>query len=189
MNRYPPIPNNLTVIAYSFHQKFGLFIFVFFIAQRALCQYQQKPFKDGVIDIGVVVSDMERSKKFYLEVIGMKETGAYDLDEKFGSRSGLTGGLPLTIKVLKLEDTPSATEWKLMEFAKLSRKSVRKFVYQNIGMQYITINVNSITPFIEQLRAQKVKFLGETPITLADGRWFILIQDPDKNFIEIIGPK
>jgi hypothetical protein len=54
-------------------------------------------------------------------------------------------------------------------------------------MQYITINVKSLKPVIERLTKQKVKFLGSTPTRLNKDLHFLLVQDPDGNFIELIG--
>jgi hypothetical protein len=34
-----------------------------------------------------------------------------------------------------------------------------------------------------------VKTLGESPLMLDETRQFVLIRDPDGNFIELIGPK
>jgi hypothetical protein len=55
-------------------------------------------------------------------------------------------------------------------------------------MQYITINVNSLAPFLERIKKHKVKLLGETPIPLGESDHFVLVQDPDGTIIELIGP-
>ena len=64
----------------------------------------------------------------------------------------------------------------------------QKFIQDDVGMQYITINVKSLKPVIERLKQMKVTFLGETPIPLNAKSHFALVQDPDGNFIELIGP-
>ena len=63
-------------------------------------------------------------------------------------------------------------------------------IMSHTGMQYITINVTSLAPFLKRIKAHGVKLLGETPVPLgSDGaRSFVLIQDPDGTFIELIGP-
>jgi hypothetical protein len=55
-------------------------------------------------------------------------------------------------------------------------------------MQYITIMVNSLAPFIERIKKHNVKFLGDTPVQSGENRHFVLIQDPDGTIIELIGP-
>ena len=145
-------------------------------------------FSSEVVSIGVVVSDFQKSLDFYTNVIGMSRTGGFDVDSDFGKRSGLTGGEPFSVAVLKLKDSPTATEWKLMSFGKGSSHPSQSFIQDDTGMQYVTIFVTSLKPFIQRIEKNKVKILGEIPVQLPDGRHFILVQDPDGIFIELIGP-
>jgi hypothetical protein len=55
-------------------------------------------------------------------------------------------------------------------------------------MQYITIMVNSLEPFLERIKEHKVKLMGDTPIPLGETDNFVLVQDPDGTIIELIGP-
>jgi catechol 2,3-dioxygenase-like lactoylglutathione lyase family enzyme len=145
-------------------------------------------FPSGSIQIGVITRDLERSVDFYTNVIGMIKTGGFSVDEAFAERSGLTGGIPFEVTVLKLKDSPDAAEWKLMSFGKEPTHSPQKFIQDDIGMQYITIFVKSMKPIFERLEKHNVTPLEETPTFLEDGRQFVLVQDPDGNFIELIGP-
>ena len=120
--------------------------------------------------------------------MGMVKTGTIDLDADFAKRSGLNKGAGFSIQVLKLEDTPGATQWKLMSFGTKGSHPKQKYVQDDTGMQYITVNVKSLKPFIERFKANGIKMLGETPTKINDEISFILIQDPDGNFIEVIGP-
>ena len=149
--------------------------------------FSQSNFSSQVINIGVVVSDLGRSLDFYVNGIGMVKTGGFSLDQDFAKRSGLSGGIPFSITVLKLENSPEATEWKLMSFDKKAAHKKSNFVQDDLGMQYITINVKSLKPVIERLTRQRVKFLGDTPTPLNKDLHFLLVQDPDGNFLEIIG--
>jgi len=149
--------------------------------------FSQSNFSSKLINIGVVVSDLDRSVDFYVNGIGMVKTGGFSLDQDFTKRSGLSGGIPFSITVLKLENSPDATEWKLMSFAKKSRHTKPKFVQDDTGMQYITIQVKSLRPVMERLKKLKIDFLGSTPTPLNKDLHFLLVQDPDGNFIELIG--
>jgi catechol 2,3-dioxygenase-like lactoylglutathione lyase family enzyme len=145
-------------------------------------------FPMGSIQIGVICSDLQRSIDFYTKVIGMTKTGNFSVNEAFAEKSGLTGGVPFYVTVLKLKDEPEAAEWKLMSFGKEATHPPQKYIQDDIGMQYITIFVKSMKPFLERLKAHNVVLLEETPAFLEDGRQFVLVQDPDGNFIELIGP-
>ena len=144
-------------------------------------------FSAGTIQIGVVVSDLERSLDFYQNVIGMTRTGGFSIDQDFGRRSGLSGGQPFDVAVLKLQDSPSAAEWKLMSFGKEAQPR-SQYIQEGLGMRYITLFVHSVKPVLERLRAAGVPLLGETPVKLPNGQTFILVQDPDGIFVELIGP-
>lgn len=166
------------------------------------CTNQQKPveepettivednseFTTGTIQIGVIVQDLEKSIDFYTNVIGMTKTGGFSVDEAFGEKSGLTGGEAFDVTVLKLKDNPEAAEWKLMSFGKEPNHPPQKYIQDDIGMQYITIFVKSMKPFLERIKDHNITLLEETPTFLEDGRQFVLVQDLDGNFIELIGP-
>ncbi|MDX2303542.1 MAG: VOC family protein [Microscillaceae bacterium] len=145
-------------------------------------------YKNPVISIGVVVEDMNKSLDFYTRVMGMKKTSGFDLNADFSQRSGLTRGIPFTVVVLKLEDSPQATEWKLMSFGKKGKPNRSKHIEDDLGMQYITLYVNALSPFLERFKANKVNVFSETPTPIGENKYLILLQDPDGIFIELIGP-
>jgi catechol 2,3-dioxygenase-like lactoylglutathione lyase family enzyme len=150
----------------------------------------QSEFSSTTIGIGVVVSDLDKSLDFYTNVIGLKKVGGFEVNEDFARKSGLTGGLPMKVITLKLEDEPEATQWKLMSFGKKVPKHLPRYVQDVVGMSYITINVTSLKPFLERIDKHGVKLLGETPIPLGSSgeRHFVLVSDPDGTLIELIGP-
>ncbi|NNF21914.1 MAG: VOC family protein [Saprospiraceae bacterium] len=165
-----------------------LIIVLFLMNVIALSSKAQSEFSNSTIQIGVVVSDLDQAVKFYTEVIGMQKVRDFDINSDFGARSGLSGGIPFHVEVLKLEDKPEATEWKLLSFGKEAQHPKQKWIQDDTGMQYITIYVNSLEPFIERLESNMVPLLGETPTVINDDLSFILVQDPDGNFVELIGP-
>lgn len=146
----------------------------------------QSEFANGTIQIGMVASDFQKSLDFYINIIGMKKTGGFKIDENFGKSSGLTGGLPFEVTILKLEDSPQATELKLLSFNKKTKHRKSKNIQDDLGIQYITIYVKNLDPFLGRLSANNIKLLGDTPVKLGDGRRFVLVQDPDGTFIELI---
>jgi catechol 2,3-dioxygenase-like lactoylglutathione lyase family enzyme len=148
----------------------------------------QSEFSSPQIGVGVVVSDIEKSLDFYINVIGMTKVGEFDVDAEFGKASGLTDGVPFHVDVLKLEESPSANQWKLMSFGKEAGHPRPNYIEDDTGPQYTTIMVNSLEPFLQRIKKHKVKLLGDTPIPLDPDQHFVLVQDPDGTFIELIGP-
>lgn len=152
-------------------------------AQDAKLEYSRSS-----IGVGVIVEDLDESLAFYTDVLGMTRSGSLSLDEKFGKSSGLSGGVPVEIAVLKLIDEEGASDWKLMTFNTEASHPKQTHIQDDTGMQYITLFVNSLAAFIDRLEKHEVQMLGDTPVELSGGRHFVLIQDPDGNFIELIGP-
>lgn len=148
----------------------------------------QSEFSSGLIGIGVVTKNLEKSLDFYLNVIGMTKVSEFDVDENFGKISGLTNGLAFHVDVLKLQDSPGANQWKLMSFKKEGSHPMPTFIHDDTGMQYITIMVNSLAPVLDRIKKSNVKLLGETPVQLNEKDHFVLVQDPDGTFVELIGP-
>jgi len=148
----------------------------------------QSEFSSGLIGVGVVTRDLDKSLDFYLNVIGMTKVSEFDVDGEFGSSSGLTDGIAFHVDVLKLQDSPDANQWKLMSFKKKGSHPMPKYIHDDTGMQYITINVKSLEPFLKRIKEHKVKLLGDTPVPLGEKDHFVLVQDPDGTIIELIGP-
>ena len=149
--------------------------------------HAQSNFKSKSIGVGVVVSDMQRSLDFYVKGIGMVKTGNFTINAEFGKRGGLTGGEAVEVNILKLENGPEGTDWKLMSFGKKANHPKSKFIQDDTGPQYITIQVKSLKPIIDRLKEQNVTFLGSTPTPLTKDSHFVLVQDPDGTFVELIG--
>jgi len=148
----------------------------------------QSEFSSGLIGVGVVTKDITKSLDFYLNVIGMTKVGEFDVDENFGNISGLTDGIAFHVDVLKLQDSPEANQWKLMSFKKEGSHPMPEYIHDDTGMQYITINVNSLDPVLNRIKENNIKLMGETPIPLGEKDHFVLVQDPDGTIIELIGP-
>ncbi|GGN06891.1 hypothetical protein GCM10010967_47850 [Dyadobacter beijingensis] len=150
--------------------------------------HAQSDFTSKSIGVGVVVADMQRSLDFYIKGIGMVKTGNFTINAEFGKRGGLTGGEAVDVNILKLENSPESTDWKLMSFGKKAGHPKPKFIQDDTGLQYITIQVKSLQPIIDRLKEQNVTFLGNTPTPLTKDSHFVLVQDPDGTFVELIGP-
>jgi hypothetical protein len=119
----------------------------------------------------------------------MTRTGGFSVPGVKAKELGLTDGRSIDVTVLKLEDSAQANEWKMMSFGKKAEHPEQKYLHDDTGLQYITIFVKNNHPFIERIRENNIQILSGTPSTLDDGRGFILVQDPDGTFIELIGPQ
>ena len=151
--------------------------------------YNPDEFAKSGISVGLVVEDLNKALDFYLNVIGMVKTGEFTVDAAKARELGLSNGNSFDVKVLKLENSDNAPEWKLMSFGKKASHPKQTYVPDDTGMQYITLFVKSMKPILARIKKYNVKTLGITPTMLDASRQFVLIQDPDGNFIELIGPE
>jgi catechol 2,3-dioxygenase-like lactoylglutathione lyase family enzyme len=166
-------------------------ILLFFcgILTISLSSSAQNDFAKSAISIGVVVEDLDKTLEFYQNVVGMVKVREFAVDSEKAKKMGLSDGERFDVTVLKLENNETATELKLMSFNKKTSSKNRNYIPDENGIRYITIFVKSMTPVLERIKKHSVKTLGETPTMLDAERQFVLIQDPDGNFVEFIGPK
>lgn len=170
------------------------YLFIIIFSSVMLVSTAQKApapndFSNPTIFVGSVVTDLAKSVDFYTNIIGMTKTGAFSVDGTKSKELGLTDGRAIDVTVLKLEDSPQANEWKLMSFGTKPSHKKPNYLHDDTGMQYITILVNHLNPVMERIEKNNIKILSGKPSSLDEVRFFILIQDPDGTFIELIGPK
>ena len=169
-------------------KKLSVFLIIAVITLISSKTMAQSEFSSGLIGVGVVTKNLEKSLDFYLNVIGMTMVGEFDVDGDFGKISGLTDGLAFHVDILKLQDSPEANQWKLMSFKKEGSHPMSTYIHDDTGPQYITISVNSLEPILQRIKKHNIKLLGETPVALGETDHFVLVQDPDGTIIELIGP-
>lgn len=155
---------------------------------------QESNFANPTIDLGVVVSDLDRSLKFYTEAIGFENVSSFSVPAETATDAGLTNNKGLTIQVLKLGDGQGATSLKLMELPDVkSRKSNNKFIHSQLGFSYLTIHVKSTDKAMERLKKAGIKPVAKGPVelpeSLAKGVYLTVLKDPDGNVVELVGPK
>jgi catechol 2,3-dioxygenase-like lactoylglutathione lyase family enzyme len=141
------------------------------------------------LSVAIVASDYNKSYEFYTTILGMEKSNSFGLDDAQGKRTGLTNSLPFDVTVMKMEATADDIEWKLLTFKKEGTHPKQQYIHDDTGVQYVTIFVEDTRPFQKRIKKNNIKLLGDTPIKLDDDRTFLLIQDPDGLFIEIIGPE
>ena len=154
----------------------------------------EKTFSDATMDLGIVVSDLDASIRFYTEVVGLEKTGAFAVGKNFCRSAGLTDSHALDIQVLSPNGDTEGTGVKLMALPDVeSKKGDHRFIHSQLGYSYLTFYVTDIDAASARMKAAGVKAAGreqvrvplETPVPM----FLTLIADPDGNLIELIGPK
>ena len=151
-------------------------------------------FPRTTIDLGCVVTDLEKSVRFYTEAIGFREVKGFEVPASVATDAGLTDKRPLSIRVLVLGEGDDATKLKLMQVAgTLPRTGDNEFIHSHTGFRYLTIMVADTDAALARLAALGVKPIAKSPValpeSLAPGMHLTCVRDPDGNIVELVGPR
>jgi catechol 2,3-dioxygenase-like lactoylglutathione lyase family enzyme len=151
-------------------------------------------FPRTTIDLGCVVTDLDKSVRFYTEGIGFREVKGFEVPAGLATDAGLTDARPLSIRVLVLGDDDNATKLKLMQVAgTLPRQGDTDFIHSHTGFRYLTIMVADTDAALARLAKLGAKPIAKSPIALPDslapGMHLTCVRDPDGNLVELIGPR
>lgn len=142
------------------------------------------------VDVGVVVSDMERSLDFYINVLRMEQTGTWHSSREMSTTYGVNSGKAFDIIDLRLDCEGYVLKYKLNKTEgnilkdSTTSSSTELYSFEKIGTRYLTINVKSVDPFIKRIKENNIKF---KLVTFPDQYHVVLLHDPDGALLEISG--
>jgi lactoylglutathione lyase len=190
------------IIVTLYHLLFGatrmirqlLAIALISFAATSLAVADEVTFPRTTIDLGTVVTDLEKSVAFYTQGVGFRQLESFDVPAELAASAGLTDQKPLSIRVLALGDGPTATKLKLMQVAGTTpRTGDNEFIHSHTGFRYLTIMVENTDEALARLAKMGVKPLAKSPVSLpedlAPGMFLTCVKDPDGNVVELIGPR
>lgn len=147
-------------------------------------------FSKGVIDMGFVVKDAERTASFLTNAIGFKEVSGFSVSSDLGRKIGLVDGYAVKVRMFVLDDADQATRIKVLAFPQAqSKQPDSAYIHSTLGIRYLTLYVKDINRALERLKQAKIPLLGEAPVDLGGGTFLVAVKDPDGNFFELIGPR
>ena len=148
------------------------------------------PYRTAVIDVGVIVSDIEKAEEFYEDALGFSEVDEFDVSAEVAGDSGLTDYKKFTADVMAIGDGKNATKIKLIEIpdAPGARQDTR-FIHSTYGPSYLTLHVDDVDAILEMAAKEGVKPLKKGPTKVGGEIYIALLRDPDGNFIELVGPR
>ncbi len=158
------------------------------LVAAAAIQQAEPVFTRSTIDIGIVVSDVDASAKFYKEAIGFKELSGFDVSKEMAGDSGLTDYQPIHVRVLVLENESTATRVKIMSFPDAAVSKVdNTYISSSLGYSYLTLRVADTTAAVARVRRAGFEPVKE-PYRINANTCLTLVKDPDGNIIEFVGP-
>lgn len=160
----------------------------------ALAVAEESDFARTTVDLGIVVSDINKSIAFYTQAVGFKEVPGFQATGQFTGDAGLTDHHPVSVHVLVLGDDQTATRLKLMELpAAAPKRGDNQFIHSELGFRYLTVAVKDMASALARLEKAGVKPLAKCPLplpqSLSSDRYLTVFRDPDGNFVEFVGPK
>ena len=158
-----------------------------FIGQAIIAQNNFKP---GALTAAVISSDTQKSLHFYKDLLGLQDAGGFTIDSTFAKRLGLSDGVAFAVVLLKISDSEDSSQLKIVSLEEqedFNTEEVKTTIQQQLGLQYLTLQVYSLDPIMARLKKEGVLPQAETPLDLGNGNFLILLKDPDGVFVEVIG--
>jgi catechol 2,3-dioxygenase-like lactoylglutathione lyase family enzyme len=157
-------------------------------ARRASGAGTETEFSKPIIDIGIVVSDANKTAQFLTNAIGCTELKGFSVTPERGKQIGLVNGYPVDVRVFALSEG-DGTRLKVLSFPQAgAKKPDQEFIHSTLGFRYLTLYVKDMTAALARLKKAGVPTVGETPLDLGGGTMIAVVRDPDGNFVELIGP-
>ena len=134
--------------------------------------------------IGLCVSDLERSLRFYCDGLGFEPAERYELDDTM--LDGLARALEVDAPVQLCSQmiTHGTLKIELLHFAAPIASGVPSSVRNQLGLTHLSFFVDAVDPVGEQLVALGGSLLPETRSVL--GYDVLFVADPDGNRVELM---
>ena len=125
-----------------------------------------KPAKDS-LDLGIIVSDIKASLKFYKDLLGLEFVGITPLG--FGTMHRLRFG---------------SSDFKLVDPKTVPPKGAAGMDKQ-LGFRYVTFAVKNLSEICAELRKKGIEFT-EPEREVRPGVRIAMVKDPDGNIVEFV---
>lgn len=141
----------------------------------------------GVVHSGISVSDLQRSIKFYHEILGMELLKMEPVRKSRGDKLGVPGA-EIQLAVIGIPGTEETFE--LIQYMKPSPMFGYGVPVNTLGCVHIAFRVDKIDEMVRILKEKGVQFCSETYEEIQDGpiagmKW-IYFKDPDGTNLELI---
>lgn len=144
-----------------------------------------------VMSIGVIVSDLDESYKFYTDIIGMEKEDTYHQSSELSTKYGVNNGKEFNIINLRMKCDGYSLKYKLNKtvdnLPEVPFNNENDYYgFEKIGRNYFSIDVNDVELYKERLDKNKIKYKYLVVEEWNDYK-VILVHDPDGVLLEIRG--
>ncbi|UCF95091.1 MAG: VOC family protein [Desulfobacterales bacterium] len=137
--------------------------------------------------VGILVSDLERSVRFYRDILGFEVLEKVDLVAGEEVSAGV--GLPNTqLRLVHLGAGEGRTRIELLHYISPKSRPIPEGAQSNdIGVGHAAFQVSDIDRYYEDLKGRGVRFISPVQES-STGEKFCYFYDPDGAILEIIQP-
>jgi catechol 2,3-dioxygenase-like lactoylglutathione lyase family enzyme len=149
--------------------------------------FEKKESIVNTVDIGINVSDTTKSLSFYTEVMRMKRISTWNCPSEMALEADVNSGRAFDVIDLNLQCKGYTLKYKLNHTEGNLHKekpadTTTKYSFEKPGAAYLTINAESVDPFIDRIEENNLPY---KLVTLPNGQCVLLLHDPDGILIEI----
>ncbi len=144
-----------------------------------------------VMSIGVIVSDLDESYKFYTDIIGMEKESTWHQSSEMSTKYGVNSGKEFNIINLRMKCDGYSLKYKLnktkgnLPEVPFSNEN-EYYGFEKIGASYFSIDVKNVESYKERLDQNNIKYKYVVIPEMNDYK-VILVHDPDGVLLEIRG--
>ena len=132
---------------------------------------------------GIVVSNLEKSLKFYRDLLGLKITRVMDESGKY--IDNMLSLDSVQVKTVKMESANGGTLIELLEFKSPSSNVIHKEFF-DIGASHVAFTVNNLDECYSFLSSSGIKFNSTPQISPDKKAKVAFCFDPDNTPIELV---
>jgi catechol 2,3-dioxygenase-like lactoylglutathione lyase family enzyme len=136
--------------------------------------------------VGITVSDLNASVKFYEEVFGFECRNTTKFDEKFLGAAPSLYHLENTTADVAFLVSPNGIVLEMFQFSP-SLPNGGPALWNVPGYTHIALSVDDLPAFAKHLREKKVEFCMPVLDRFDGGHW-VFVRDPDGNMVEVAEP-
>jgi len=138
--------------------------------------------KKDSVDIGLVVSDVNKSLEFYRDLLGLKYIGVFlEMPDEM-AKAG-----PIFSQGFKLHGLQAGTSMiKLVETIKPPAAGEKGQLDSGLGIRYMTFFVDDAQAVYNDLSAKGADFVGKPLRIPARSVTIAMLRDPDGNHVELV---
>lgn len=141
------------------------------------------------MSVGVIVSNLDESRKFYTYIIGMEEESKWHQSSETSTKYNVNSGKEFNIINLRMKCDGYSLKYKLnktkgnLPEVPFSNED-EYYGFEKIGTSYFSIDVHDVESYLERMDQNNIEYKYAV---LPNDYKVILLHDPDGVLLEIRG--